>query len=184
MIGCTCFSFDGIMYKRYLFPHMLGNEATLISFFFSDYYNLIFILVRIKFTFFSVIPNQTMTASQTWWVTNLGEQDNGIPQYNKSLFWIYSPRMQMLHAQWASLQESRTGTVLTQGVWSRCFSMCGEFSEHHGVAFRRMLCCLFNWAYPADSSVWCQYGFPLSIIPSLTCKLFLNTSVHTLTYDW
>ena len=110
-----------------------------------------------------------MTANQTQWVMNLGEQNNGIPQYNKSLFWIYSPRMQMLHAQWAALLESRTGTVLTQGVWSRCSSTRGGFNEHHGVAFRRMLCCLFNWVCPADSSEWCHYGFPLSIIPSLTC---------------
>lgn len=85
-----------------------------------------------------------MTANQTRWVMNLGEQNDGIPQYNPSLFWIYSPRMQMLHTQWASLLESRTGMVLTQGVRSRCSSTGSGVNEHHGVAFRRMLCCPFD----------------------------------------
>lgn len=73
--------------------------------------------------------------------------------------------------------------VLTQGVWSRCSSMRGRFNEHRGVAFRRMLACLFDWVCPTDSDMWCQYDFPLSIIPSLTCKLLLNISVHTSTHD-
>jgi len=85
-----------------------------------------------------------MTANQTQWVMNLREQNNRIPQYNESLFWAYSPRMQMMHAQRAALLESRTGTVVMQGVWSRCSSTCDGFNEHHGVAFRRMLCCPFH----------------------------------------
>lgn len=77
----------------------------------------------------------------------------------------------MLPAQWTALLESRTGTVLTQGLWSECSSAHGGFTEHCGVASRRMLCCPFNRVCPQAAVCDASTASPL-LIPCLMCKVF------------